>query len=213
MTPDGILRSVNALNVNPNDAIVFYYSGHGAFDTKNQKQIFTLAKGGNLYREVVVAKMEAKSPRLTVLLTDCCNTNTEVAGTRSAGSSKVIKTPNNFSPLFENLFVFCKGTVDLTSSKPGEYSFVLDTGGSVFTWAFVELSNSNKANGDIYWKEFTEKLGIRTQEIFSKQYPNGYEGKTPHGFERQMKQSVYVYSLPGMAGLNHGHPRLPTQVA
>ena len=199
MTPDGILRSVETLNVNSNDTVVFYYSGHGAFDTKTQKQFFALTERGNLYREMVVAKIAEKSPRLSVLLTDCCNNNVNVAGTRRTGVSNVVKTPNNFSPLFENLFVFCKGTVDLTSSKPGEFSWAIDSvHGSVFTLAFVELSNNNKTNGDLYWKEFAEKLGSRTQEIFLEKVPR--ETRTKAG---QTKQSVYVHSLPGMADVNH----------
>ena len=196
MTPDLILQSIDKLNVEANDAIVFYYSGHGAYDVKTQKQFLQLEGRGLLYRETLLAAITKKSPRLTVVLTDCCNN--KVIATSSTRSVRPVyrhtKSPNSFSPLFENLFVFCKGTADITSSKIGEYSFIdTKSRGSCFTWPLVELLDNNKTNEDLFWKDVAEKLGPRVQEAFRDAYPRGYEGQT--------KQSVYVYSLPGMTGV------------
>ena len=199
MTPDAILKSIEELSVDPDDAIVFYYSGHGAYDAKNKKQFLDLVGRGNLYRETLLTEIQKKSPRLAVLLTDCCNAKVvNVSGVRSGvtATTRTAKSCSDFSPLFENLFVFCKGTADLTSSKQGEYSFIDTTGkdrGSCFTWPLVELLENNKTNEDLHWKEISEKLGVKVQEAFREVLPRGYEGQT--------KQSVYVYSLPGMTGV------------
>ena len=200
MTPDGILQSVENLNIAPNDSIVFYFSGHGAFDVNGEKQFLTLIKGGNLYRETLLKKIEEKKTRLAVLLTDCCNNEINtVAGTRTADSTTYsIQTPGSFSPLFENLFVFCKGTVDLTSSKPGEYSFVIDVKeGSIFTKALIDVANRNKTNSDMYWAEFYNGLFRESGVIFSKKFPKGAKGNVGGLQFEQHTQTVHKYHLPG----------------
>ena len=203
MTPDGMLQSVDGLTVAPHDTVIFYYSGHGAFDTDDKRQFLALTKGGNLYRETLLTKMEGKNPRLTVLLTDCCNNQVNnVPGTRSFGiAATPPRSPENFSPLFENLFVFCKGTVDLTSSKPGEFSFVIDIkDGSIFTKALIEVVNHNKTNSDMYWSVFYERLGDRSQAIFREKFPIGVKIpdtlKGPGIPDVQTAQTVYEYRLP-----------------
>lgn len=199
ITPEGILASIEKLEVEPNDAIVFYYSGHGAFDKEAKKQILQMEGRGNLFRDTLVAKIDAKVPRLAVILTDCCNVQVQNASaTRDLQNTpqRFVKVPSSFSPLFENLFVTCKGKVDITSSKLGEYSFV-DTAkpsrGSCFTWPLVAFLSDNKTNEDLYWKDVVDKIGPKVQEAFSTAYPKGYSG--------QMKQSVYVYGLPGVPRL------------
>lgn len=203
MTPDGMLRSVENLNVAPNDAIVFYYSGHGAFDVNGGRQFLELTVGGKLYRDTLLAKIEEKKPRLAVLLTDCCNNEVNtVPGTRSVGVVAPIQTPRSFSPIFENLFVFCKGTVDLTSSQPGELSFVLDVAnGSVFTKALIDVVNHNKTNIDMYWNDFSDRLGRESNRIFREKYPSGVKIpealKGPGAPDIQTSQTVFKYRLPG----------------
>ena len=204
MAPSGMLAAVNNLNVDSNDTIVFYYSGHGSFDVGTQRQFFNLTRGGNLYRETLLTAIKEKAPRLTVLLTDCCNNNVTVAGTRSA--ERLVfhsgRTPNSFSPLFENLFLFCTGVVDITSSKPGEYSFATQRG-STFTTPLVELLDSYKTNEEMHWNEVVAKLAPRVQEAFlavfpRDRFPRGFVGP---GVDGQTSQSVYVHSLPGMRGV------------
>jgi len=200
MTPDGILRSVENLTVAPNDAILFYYSGHGAFDTSGDKQFLALTRGGNLYRDTLLAKISEKKPRLTVLLTDCCNNTVNNAGARSLSTTapQSVRSPESFSPLFENLLLYCRGTVDLTSSKPGEYSFTYDaTRGSIFTMAFIEMVTHNRTSSDMYWNEFYEKLSVRTQEIFREKLPNGFKAPGQDTTPAQMAQTVHKYRLPG----------------
>jgi len=205
MTPDGMLDAVDRLTVDPNDTILFYYSGHGALDARNQKQFFALTKGGNIYRETLLTKIEEKLPRLAVLLSDCCNNEADGVGVRSATlrNTPILKTPGSFSPLFENLLVFCKGTADLTSSKPGEYSFVDNKNpsrGSFFTWALVELFDRNKTNEDLDWLAIPEKLGSRVQAAFRESFPEIAKDIANKGQAGgQSGQTLYVYKLPGMS--------------
>lgn len=212
LTLEGMLQAVERLNVAPNDTVVFYYSGHGAFDANGGKQFFELSNNrGKLYRETLLAKMEEKKPRLAVLLSDCCNNviNT-VPGVREVGVTPQIRAPGNFSPLFENLFVFCSGVVDVTSSRPGEFSFTINSkDGSIFTKALIDVANQSKANDSMYWQVFHDSLSRETNKIFREGHPSGV--RIPGTFKAelekangghpvpdvQMSQTVHKYQLPG----------------
>jgi hypothetical protein len=72
VTPKAVLDYYRTLNVGPNEALVFYYSGHGGYHgTKGHFMALTIGHQP-LYRNDVLAAMEAKKPRLKVVLTDCC---------------------------------------------------------------------------------------------------------------------------------------------
>ena len=198
ITPESILRELQSLVVAPNDAVVFYYSGHGAFDQQRNEQYLLMEGRGNLYRTMVAKTIESKSPRLSVILTDCCNVKA-VPGKyvfQTHENNKTAKIPGVMSPLFENLFVFCKGNVDMTSSKLGEYSFVDASEqhrGSCFTYPLVEFMDANKVNDEINWEKLVEKLHLRVNEAFKESFPKGYQGQT--------NQTIHVYAIPGRASV------------
>lgn len=201
LNPETIMRKLQQLDVSPNDAVVFYYSGHGAYDPQQKEQYLQLDGRGNLYRNRIVEAIDAKSPRLSVILTDCCNVKAvpEKYVAPSHAPNKTARLPKTMSPLFESLFVFCKGTVDITSSKLGEYSFVDTSGqhrGSCFTYPLVELLDANKVNDEINWPGLIEKLHPRVNEAFIESFPKGYQG--------QQKQTMHVYALPGMSDATTG---------
>lgn len=71
VTPDKILAYYKNLKFDANEALLFYYSGHGGFHLK--KGHFLALTHGKLYRADLIAAMTASQPRLCVLLTDCCS--------------------------------------------------------------------------------------------------------------------------------------------
>lgn len=70
VTPENILAHYRDLRVGPQDALLFYYSGHGGFHIK--KGHFLALHAGKLYRSDLLAATAAPQPRLRVILTDCC---------------------------------------------------------------------------------------------------------------------------------------------
>ena len=202
-----ILRIVDELVITPGeDTVVFFYSGHGAYDSTKKQQFFQLAadpptpEKSDLYRNDVLDRIIAKNPRLTVMLSDCCNMPAPPKIALSTRSARwVSRSPSSISPLFNTLFIKVKGVVDVTSSQLGEYSCVnKKTGGSFFTEALVDLLNTDKDNDGLIWKEFVDKLSSNVQNAFSVVYPNGL--KTSKASEPpQHKQTVFVYRLPGMS--------------
>jgi Caspase domain len=78
VTPQFVLDFFRKLDVGPNDAVMFYFSGHGAYDKK--KGHFMAFKRGFLFREALLTAMDKKKPRLRVVLTDCCANYTDQRG-------------------------------------------------------------------------------------------------------------------------------------
>ena len=78
VTPRYILDFYNKLDATGDDAVMFYFSGHGGYDKK--KGHFMAFRRGALYRNDLLAAMDRRKPRLRVVLTDCCANYTDVRG-------------------------------------------------------------------------------------------------------------------------------------
>lgn len=204
ITPDKVLETVNRIKLAPTDTLIFYYSGHAANDAGSGGQYFQLkdrqGKPSELRRRTLLAALKNKKPRLTVLLTDCCNIDQKSTGI-SKEMSRPIKSPDKMSPIFEALFVRPEGTVDMTSSKRGEASFVDSSArkrGSCFTWPLVALFEKHRDNGTITWSEFTTELKADVKSAFLESWPDGYKFDPPlNGIAYQKTQTIEIYgSLP-----------------
>jgi hypothetical protein len=74
-TPQKVLDYYRDLKLEPGEALLCYYSGHGGTGnggTDNGGGHFLDLKAGRLSRDALRKAMEAKKARLMVLLTDCC---------------------------------------------------------------------------------------------------------------------------------------------
>ncbi|MDR0338302.1 MAG: PDZ domain-containing protein [Planctomycetaceae bacterium] len=192
MRESDIFKTVDSLDISNEDTLVFYYSGHGAFDRQNQQQFLQLSLG-NVYRSELLKHIVQKSPRLSILLTDCCNV--QVDSVARERQSEITVFPQEISPLFKSLFIYCKGVVDITSSKLGEYSFCdnkkVGNRGSCFTYPLVDLMKVNKDNAQMDWNQLITELSTKVDEAFKELYPNGH---TPSG---QMSQTIVAADYPG----------------
>jgi hypothetical protein len=70
VTPERVLNHYRDLAVSAQDALVFYYSGHGAFE-RSRGHLLTFVNG-DLPRSSVLEAMQKHRPRLAVVLSDCC---------------------------------------------------------------------------------------------------------------------------------------------
>jgi len=124
-------RVLNDLTCAPNDIVFFFYSGHGGrveneqtdfpemvlkvpYGPANKSQLYPLY---NVYNRI-----KSKSPRLTVVMGDLCNSILDGfyrSGDASKGATVLSK---GTSDVYKNLFLNVKGGLIAASSKPGETS-------------------------------------------------------------------------------------------
>lgn len=167
---DGIFDKIRQLEVNEDDVVIFYYSGHGLRFTEQSDQwpVLDFEYGK---REVtqweVTQELMNKRPRLILSLADCCNNFIETSG--------LIR--GNYRDKQENyrqLFLYSSGTYIASGASPGEYSFGMNENwwsanllaGGFFTNALLEIirQETRKENPGLSWENVFELAVLKTHE-------------------------------------------------
>jgi len=191
-TPENILNYYRKLSTRPTDSLLFYYAGHGAWDTKGHYLV--LQGDGRIRRTDILEAMRRHKAQLNVLLTDCCSTYTGHA----AFAKQLVADPT----LFRDLLFRHRGTVDITAARKGQVAVGNKLKGGYFTTGLADLFLfTNKADidknrdGIATWSEAANVLQQQTQEAFERMRPRGIKlaegqkGQTPHVFGN-LAQSV-----------------------
>ena len=159
-------NAINAINPNPADIIVFYYSGHGFAYTKDNYQFPYLDLrdkafqnfGGEftLNMEDIYKRVQSKGARLNLVLSDCCNADPSQSNTISTDVATTRTSSIGWN--MENckaLFMDAKPTsILMTAASKGELSAGNSTGG-IFTFNFresLEKSIGHFAN-NVSWQQ------------------------------------------------------------
>lgn len=155
---ENLMSSLNSLNCEKDDIILFYYSGHGTRSPQDKSEFPQMCLKYNGYEQdkfvamhTVVEKLQEKGARFTLVMADCCN----VAGAGISAKSLMgrdggaitddVKVARNYRKLFlEN-----DGIVAVTSSKQGQYSQGGKTHGGFFSYAFFEIALYAACTGEI----------------------------------------------------------------
>lgn len=184
--PERLLAAVRDLPVGPEDALLCYYAGHGAW--ADTGPYLRLGGGAVLPRADLMAALRARGARLTVLLSDCCSTY--------VGQTMLWAPPSVDPAVLRDLFYRPRGVVDVTAAQRGQVA-VGDTNlGGVFTYALTtlltqtprEALDSDK-DGRVAWSEALTALTAGSKAAFGLMYPRGLSvkgqrltGQSPHVF-------------------------------
>lgn len=185
ITQQNVISRIQRLRINPNDTVLFYFSGHGGY-TPETGQSFSMhhENGGLMKRDVVRAAIKRLNPKLGIIISDCCYTLI-----KPATPGVMARHPNDRTrPLMESLFFQHSGFVDITSSKQGQVSYCLTGGrlGGVFTVAFSEMAEQ-QMDRQLSWSQFFSLVAEETENSFDRFHPkgdsaNGQTDQTPYAF-------------------------------
>lgn len=171
--PMQVKASVQALSIQPDDVVVFYYQGHGIakgggstpwphFDFSNRKYMSF---------ENIASYLQGLNPRLLVMIAECCNNRPGQQPNRRAFDQPL--PPPNWTHLYRTLILETSGTVFATSSLPGEFSFIVKnptTGlwgarieGGIYTHYFLESLAVASHQPTPSWAFVLDRTGERTQ--------------------------------------------------
>jgi hypothetical protein len=159
-----------------------YYEGHGAYDPNapaNDKTMghFLALSDRRLPRGELVARMEGKNPRLSVLLTDCCNVSATMRVRR-----RFVPELRTFEVIgwtgLEDLLFSYRGVVDGTASSRDEYSWFSNDVGGWFTTSFIDKCGSIVSQRSVDWKTTWDQLTQETEAFFQAQKAK-FKGQDP----------------------------------
>jgi hypothetical protein len=191
---DNIVRTVKTLPVNAGDAVMVYYSGHGFnigtddsattatliaryaapdFRTHPLTQFPFLACGTDVRNtpdlDLIATWLAEKRPRLMVVMSDACNSFEGGSGPAAEGFFAGTRGLTTDLRL-RSLFLEARGTVLMTGSQRGHYSYY-DTSlfhpGGFFTKEFLSVLDSIPADQRTTWDEAGRQLApitIRVQD-------------------------------------------------
>ena len=168
--PKAIAKALDQIDIQPNDAIVFYYTGHGAYDATNGQFMEIPRLGENRYvsrtaiRDKLKGLVDARQIRLAVLMTDMCNLqkiiNVPPWPMPGVGAAAGIPADDD-DPIFKALFVESVGFVDVTSASANE--------GAAIYPKFVSVNNQ-MADGSIFSTVVTDFMAANYNQRFSWRY-------------------------------------------
>ena len=206
LTKEDILLDIRNLNVNPNDTIFFFYSGHGAYDS-TAYQYFALASQEQILRSEILDAMKNKHARLSILISDCCYNQADLKvkhtrpmefsqprGEQPRGEMKKL------IPLVEKLFFEAKGVVDITASEKGTYGFIypsearVENGinkGSVFTWNLRKVLTT-----EMYASKNWEQIFNFVRDETNKDFQQVFAQPIQEGRMPQKELKPHAFSLP-----------------
>ncbi len=177
-------RLVNGITPGPQDAVLFYYSGHGfrtrATPTK-WPMLYIPGSRGVDFAELLKI-IERKNPRMILAITDSCNSYTDSA-TRSFGMNlRALEEPSQAA--WRKLFLQFRGRIYASSSKAGEYSMAEGEGGS-YTLQFLRVFRRAVAAANPEWDRIMKdsarpiRTGSSQQPTQNPQYELVAQGSTP----------------------------------
>lgn len=196
-TPQNVLKHYRDLRSRTDETLLFYYFGHGAIDPRS-KEHYLAMRYGALFRNELRDAMQAKRPRLCVLLTGCCSSYVpanRIPPTRGPQNFNI--APVDSGPSWEsisNLFLQARGLVDITATSPGTVALSgLLTDSMIETLDYPRRDIDLNRNGFLTWQEFLATVRLRTN--------SKYVSIRPHSqyeiVRRQEYQLPYAFALPG----------------
>jgi len=141
---------INDMEVEDNDVIITYYSGHGSHamnDAGDPWPQYLMNSGfenqGNWVPMALLIKwIKAKNARLSIIVSDCCNLEQEATTIkpRWADDGRATELDKLNAQNYKTLFD-AKGCVMVTSSKLGQVSWGNKVYGGYFTCDFLDVMN------------------------------------------------------------------------
>ncbi len=189
VTKQKILNTIKQFHAKSSDAMVFFWSGHGAYDQRGH--FFKMPNGERLYRSTVVKTVRKQGAGMDAVLSDCCN---KFVSLKEVPVAFEPHWPKQISPLFNSLFLKTRGLVDMNGASEGEFGFGDPNDGGTFIKPLCDYMAVN-GNKSLSWNNLVAQIRPKVQAAFE-QVTKGISVEAPHGSGKQTTQSVRVWHLP-----------------
>ncbi len=164
---------INNLPVRTNDAVIFYYAGHGKNPQTGTQWPSMILNDQNLELNFVVNKLKQKNPRFLLAIADTCN------DFPNSGIYPITNKSNYFNTFkrqnYQNLFLKTRGYIIASGAEPGQLSWSDSSYGGLFTSQFLnslntQVSSSGQANWHTIMTDASATLKLPKNIIQQPQY-------------------------------------------
>lgn len=166
-----IVEKLQSIVMGPNDAVLFYFSGHG-YRTASKKSpwpdLLLSEEGISLDYKMLIEILAQKDPRFILAIADCCNNvipqswaNTYQAQPRAFSRLRVSEAAN-----YRHLFLDSKGLIMISGSSVGQYSWSVQEGG-VYTLSFLNALHEaarTQEKESIEWDAILKETSLQVMD-------------------------------------------------
>lgn len=166
---DDVYNYVKDLKINPDDMVIFYYSGHG-YRTEAKTTVWPVMHFGfqqlGLDVQDVADLVVAKAPRMALIMSDTCNGVEDERFApeweRNLMASRV--SDAKIREGYRQLFLGDDLLIMTTSSEPGQYSWGPESGG-IYTSAFLKSMYYEVKRKDPDWTRLLERAQKKVDKM------------------------------------------------
>jgi hypothetical protein len=163
-----VIKKLKKLSIQPNDTILFYYTGHG-FRTdlkENPWPNFAFAKE-NISLDILMISniINNTNARLKIVIADCCNNYVDFS--MRPFKEKDYAAVHRLDDIKENykkLFLHSKGSITIAAACPEQTSLAYYNG-SLYTSAFISSLQEfvKKSNQFVDWQSVLDFASFKTE--------------------------------------------------
>jgi uncharacterized protein (TIGR03000 family) len=216
-TAEEVVEFCKSVEPGPNDTVLVYIGSHG--EKYNDDDHAIILGNKRLVRSRLLSMLQAKSPRLVVLITDTCFGGMPVSGRVVGVAPNRPPQAPKYKRLMEDLFVYPRGVVNINSCAPGELAWN-DRSGGLMTQALIAVfqrgrQGFGKENERVTWQEMFDEIQTELDERFAT-LKKTFDLADPAAvaLEKQENQTLYQFtSLPGAVASRGPAAKTTTPVA
>jgi hypothetical protein len=162
---------LNNLAIKRNDAVIFYYAGHGKNPLTGTKWPSMMLYDENMEFNFVINKLKQKNPRFFLAIADSCNDFPN----RSYFTDEKTWLSSFKNQNYKNLFLKTRGYIVASAAEPGQLSWSYAQTGGLFTNQFLrslnkEASSSPQASWHSIMESAIETIKLPKDIIQQPQY-------------------------------------------
>ena len=198
VTQESILKTIQDLQVESNDSLFLYFSGHGAY-VRDTGHVIKMTDDKLFLREELIKALKDKGARLTILVTDSCSNI--IPKSMLAMAAREIPPKVLDYDACRYLFFRHAGVVDINAATPPQEAVTLQDSGGIFTDQFTNLllsPNTRFSRTPVSWADLFKRLSQAVEEQYQMHWQEDPDFRAL--FPNQEKQTPEYYSLAKVDG-------------